>query len=218
MALSSPFLFGVALAAGGTGGQVPTAGDVHPIVATLASSFCSVCFGRSADTVPDPPPRPNPTNSSPLLFFCSVFHSGHRRSASNTGGTPQRSKCVKCAWNEKNKFWIRGESTCRVCVVTSVYVQVPFMKIKLVLKKKKNMKKIHCNKVHFKMARLNPEQLPRTECTQVFDLTHKNRRQNNSFQLVRVNIDSLFCFPRSDEQSSPRTISVLIQIITYILS
>lgn len=111
----------------------------------------------------------SPLHSSlpPPLLFPSVFHSGHRRSASNTGGTPQRSKCVKCAWNEKNKFWIRGESTSGVRVVTSVYVQVPFMKMKLALKKKK---KNQCNTVHLNIARLNTEQLPRTEGTKVFVL------------------------------------------------
>lgn len=69
-----PILFRVALAAGGTGGQVPIAGDVHPIVATLASSFCSVCFGHGADTVPDPPPH-FPQHLTPpffALFFILV--------------------------------------------------------------------------------------------------------------------------------------------------
>lgn len=123
----------------------------------------------------------------------SVFHSGQRRSASNTGGTPQRSKCVKCAWNEKNKFWIRGESTCGVRVVTSVYVQVPFMKMKLALKKER--KKTQCNKVDFNIARLNTEQLPRTKCTRVFCLPHKNSIYNNSFQLIWMNICFLLRFP-----------------------
>lgn len=88
-------------------------------------------------------PLQPPQISHPSVF-CSVSHSSHHHSASNTGGMPQRSKCVKCAWNEKNKFWIRGESTFRVHVVTSVYVQVPFMKMKLALKRER--KKINATK------------------------------------------------------------------------
>lgn len=61
-----------------------------PTVTALASSSCSVCLGRGADTVPG-------STSLFFVFFFLHFFTPVAVSASDSGGTPQWGKCVKCA-------------------------------------------------------------------------------------------------------------------------
>lgn len=89
-----PILFGVALAAGGASGQVPIAGDTRGPLSQRWPAVPALFVLEAAPTRFLDTPLPSPFF---FFFFAPLFHSDRRRSASDSGGTPQRRKCVKCA-------------------------------------------------------------------------------------------------------------------------